>query len=179
MYAIRSYYDDYRNFETAAKVIKSNGKHFQGVVCYTLTEPRLGGEVYNMEYYVNKAKELVDFGVDSICIKDMAGLIAPYDIYNLVREIKSFTNVPLNLHTHFTSGMGDLAIFKAIEAGVDIVDTCMSPYAYRTSHAAVEPIVMSLLGTNRDSGFDIKKLTAINEVMEKSIPKYKHLDNIV
>ncbi len=169
--------NDYRNFETAAKVIKSNGKHFQGVVCYTLTEPRLGGEVYNMEYYVNKAKELVDFGVDSICIKDMAGLIAPYDIYNLVREIKSFTNVPLNLHTHFTSGMGDLAIFKAIEAGVDIVDTCMSPYAYRTSHAAVEPIVMSLLGTNRDSGFDIKKLTAINEVMEKSIPKYKHLDN--
>ncbi len=169
--------NDYRNFETAAKVIKENDKHFQGVVCYTLNEPRLGGDVYNMEYYINKVKELVDFGVDSICIKDMAGLIAPYDIYNLVREIKTFTDIPLNLHTHFTSGMGDLAIFKAIEAGVDMVDTCMGPYAYRTSHAACEPIIMSLLGTNRDSGLDIKKITAITDEMEKYIPKYKHLDN--
>ncbi|MBI9064359.1 MAG: pyruvate carboxylase subunit B [Marinilabiliaceae bacterium] len=169
--------NDYRNFETAAKVIKENDKHFQGVVCYTLNEPRLGGDIYNMEYYTNKVKELVDFGVDSICIKDMAGLIAPYDIYNLVREIKKFTDIPLNLHTHFTSGMGDLAIFKAIEAGVDMVDTCMGPYAYRTSHAACEPIIMSLLGTNRDSGLDIKKITAITDEMEKYIPKYKHLDN--
>jgi pyruvate carboxylase subunit B len=169
--------NDYRNFETAAKVIKDNGKHFQGVVCYTLTEPRLGGEVYNMDYYLGKVKELVEFGVDSICIKDMAGLIAPYDIYNLVREIKKFTDTPLNLHTHFTSGMGDLAIFKAIEAGIDIVDTCIGPYAYRTAHAAVEPLVMSLIGTNRDSGLDIKKITGIAEEMEKYIPKYKHLDN--
>lgn len=170
--------NDYRNFETAAKVIKDNGKHFQGVVCYTLNQPRLGGDVYNMDYYLNKVKELLAFGVDSVCIKDMAGLIAPYDIYNLVREIKKFSGTtPINLHTHFTSGMGDLAIFKAIEAGVDIVDTCIGPYAYRTSHAAVEPIIMSLLGTNRDSGMDIKKITAIAEEMEKLIPKYKHLDN--
>lgn len=169
--------NDYRNFETAAQVIKENNRHFQGVVCYTLNQPRLGGELYNMDYYLNKVKELVAFGVDSICIKDMAGLIAPYDIYNMVREIKKFTDIPLNLHTHFTSGMGDLAIFKAIEAGVDIVDTCIGPYAYRTSHAAVEPIIMSLLGTNRDSGMDIKKITAISDEMEKYIPKYRHLDN--
>ncbi len=169
--------NDFRNFETAASVIKDNGKHFQGVVCYTLNQPRLGGNVYNMEYYLNKVKELIGFGVDSICIKDMAGLIAPYDIYNLVREIKKITDTPLNLHTHFTSGMGDLAIFKAIEAGVDMVDTCMGPYAYRTSHAACEPIIMSLLGTNRDSGLDINKITAITQEMEKAIPKYKHLDN--
>lgn len=169
--------NDFRNFETAAQVIKDNGKHFQGVVCYTMNQPRLGGEVYNMDYYLNKVKELDAFGVDSICIKDMAGLIAPYDIYNLVREIKKTTDTPINLHTHFTSGMGDLAIFKAIEAGVDMVDTCMGPYAYRTSHPASEPIVMSLLGTNRDSGLDIKKMTAIAEKMEEAIPKYKHLDN--
>ena len=169
--------NDYRNFETAAKVVKRNGKHFQGTICYTLTEPRLGGDVYNIDYYLNKAKELVQFGVDSICIKDMAGLIAPYDIYNLVVELKKITDIPLNLHTHFTSGMGDLAIFKAIEAGVDIVDTCMSPYAYRTSHAAIEPLVISLLGSNRDTGLDIKKLSAISAQMEKIIPKYKHLDN--
>ena len=169
--------NDYRNFETAAKVVKRNGRHFQGTICYTLTEPRMGGDVYNMDYYINKAKELVEFGVDSICIKDMAGLIAPYDIYNLVVELKKITDIPLNLHTHFTSGMGDLAIFKAIEAGIDIVDTCMSPYAYRTSHAAIEPLVISLLGTNRDTGLDIKKLTAISAQMETVIPKYKHLDN--
>lgn len=169
--------NDYRNFETAAQVIKDNDKHFQGVVCYTLNQPRLGGDVYNMDYYLNKVKELVAFGVDSICIKDMAGLIAPYDIYNMVREIKKITDIPLNLHTHFTSGMGDLAIFKAIEAGIDIVDTCIGPYAYRTSHAAVEPIIMSLLGTNRDTGMDINKLTSISNEMEKYIPKYKHLDN--
>lgn len=169
--------NDFRNFETAAKVIKDNKKHFQGVVCYTLTEPRLGGEVYNLEYYINKVKELIDFGVDSICIKDMAGLVSPYDIYNLVKEVKKITDIPVNLHTHFTSGMGDLAIFKAIEAGVDMVDTCIAPYAYRTSHPACEPIIMSLLGTNRDSGLDIKKITAIADEMEKVIPKYKHLDN--
>lgn len=168
--------NDYRNFETAAKVIKDNGMHFQGVVCYTLNEPRLGGDVYNMDYYLNKVKELLDFGVDSICIKDMAGLVAPYDIYNMVREIKKITDVTLNLHTHFTSGMGDLSILKAIEAGVDIVDTCIGPYAYRTSHPAVEPLIMTLLGTNRDSGLDINKITAIADEMEKHIPKYKHLD---
>lgn len=169
--------NDYRNFETAAKVVKRNNRHFQGTICYTLTEPRLGGEVYNIEYYLNKAKELMDFGVDSICLKDMAGLVAPYDIYNLVVELKKMTDIPINLHTHFTSGMGDLAIFKAIEAGIDIVDTCMSPYAYRTSHAALEPLVISLLGTNRDTGFDIKKLSEISNEMEKVIPKYKHLAN--
>jgi pyruvate/oxaloacetate carboxyltransferase len=169
--------NDYRNFETAAKVIKDNGKHFQGVVCYTLDQPRLGGDVYNMDYYLNKVKELIEFGVNSICIKDMAGLVAPYDIYNMIREIKKITNIPVNLHTHFTSGMGDLAIFKAIEAGVDMVDTCIGPYAYRTSHAAVEPLIMSLLGTNRDTGLDINKVNAIAEEMEKYIPKYRHLDN--
>ncbi|MBL7904980.1 MAG: pyruvate carboxylase subunit B [Bacteroidales bacterium] len=169
--------NDFRNFETAAKIVKQNKRHFQGTICYTLTEPRLGGEIYNQEYYINKAKELIDFGVDSICIKDMAGLIAPYDIYNLVRELKKITDIPLNLHTHFTSGMGDLAIFKAIEAGIDIVDTAMSPFAYRTSHAAIEPLVISLLGTNRDTGLDIRKLSKISARMEEFIPKYRHLDN--
>ena len=169
--------NDFRNFEVAARVIKDNNKHFQGSVCYTLTEKRLGGEVYNMDYYLNKVRELVDIGVDSICLKDMAGLLAPYDGYNLIREMKKITDIPINLHTHFTSGMGDLTIFKAIEAGVDIVDTCIGPYAYRSSHPAVEPIIISLLGTNRDTGFCIKQITAIADEMEVHIPKYKHLDN--
>ena len=168
--------NDYRNFETVVSEIKKCGKHFQGCICYTLTEPRLGGEVYNLDYYVDRARSLESMGADSVCIKDMAGLLAPYDAYPLIKALKKAVNIPIHLHSHFTSGMSPMTHLKAIEAGVDIVDTCMTPYAYRTSHAAIEPLVMTLLGTNRDTGFDIKKLAAINEILEKEImPKYKHL----
>ena len=168
--------NDYRNFETVVPVIKENGKHFQGSICYTMTEPRMGGEVYNIDYYVGKAKELEAMGADSICLKDMAGLIAPYDAYAVVKAMKAAVQPPIHLHSHFTSGMSPMSQLKAIEAGVDIIDTVMSPYAYRTSHPAIEPLVMTLLGTNRDTGFDIKHLAKINEVLEKEImPKYRHL----
>ena len=168
--------NDYRNFETVVKGIKKAGKHFQGCICYTMTEPRLGGEVYNLDYYVQKAKALDDMGADSICIKDMAGLIAPYDAYNLIKALKAQTKTPIHLHSHYTSGMASMSMLKAVEAGVDIIDTCVSPYALRTSHPAIEPIVMALLGTSRDTGFDIRKLAAINEILEREVmPKYKHL----
>lgn len=168
--------NDYRNFETVVKQIKKSGKHFQGCICYTLTEPRLAGEVYNLDYYVNKAKDLESMGADSICLKDMAGLMAPYDAYELIKTIKGAVTIPIHLHSHFTSGMSAMTHLKAIEAGVDIIDTCMTPYAYRTSHAAIEPLVMTLLGTTRDTGFDINKLAEINQILEKEIlPKYKHL----
>ena len=168
--------NDYRNFETVVPVIKSCGKHFQGCICYTMTEPRLGGEVYNLDYYVNKGKALEDMGADSICLKDMAGLIAPYDAYSIIKALKNTVKIPINLHSHFTSGMSSMSHLKAIEAGADIIDTCMSPYAYRTSHPAIEPLVMTLIGTNRDTGFDIKALAAINEILEKEIcPKYRQL----
>lgn len=166
--------NDFRNFLTAVKIIKKNKKHFQGTICYSLTEQRMGGDIYNIDYYVNKAKQLEEMGADSICIKDMAGLIAPYDAYNLVKALKAAVKAPIHLHTHFTSGMGDLSLFKAIEAGVDIIDTCVGPYAYRTSHPGVEPLVISLLGTNRDTGMDIKLLNTIGKEMEKDIPKYMH-----
>ena len=168
--------NDYRNFETVVPVIKEFGKHFQGCMCYTMTEPRMGGEVYNIDYYVNKAKDLEAMGADSICVKDMAGLLSPYDAYNLIKALKAAVKPPIHLHSHFTSGMSPMTHLKAIEAGVDIIDTCMSPYAYRTAHAAIEPLVMTLLGTNRDTGFDIRLLAKINEVFEKEImPKYRHL----
>lgn len=168
--------NDYRNFESVVPVIKECGAHFQGCICYTLTEPRLGGEVYNLDYYIKKAKELEDMGADSICVKDMAGLMAPYDAYKLVKALKENVKPLIHLHSHFTSGMSPMTHFKAIEAGVDIIDTCLTPYAYRTSHAALEPFVMSLLGTNRDTGFDINALADINETLEKEVmPKYKHL----
>ena len=168
--------NDFRNFETVVPVIKECGAHFQGCICYSLTEPRIGGDVYTLEYYIKKAKELEDMGADSICIKDMAGLLAPYDAYKLVKALKDNVKPLIHLHSHFTSGMSPMSHFKAIEAGVDIIDTCLTPYAYRTSHAALEPFVMSLLGTNRDTGFDINALAEINEILEKEVlPKYKHL----
>ena len=168
--------NDYRNFETVVRVIKAYGKHFQGCICYSMTEPRMGGDVYTIDYYVQKAKDLEAMGADSICLKDMAGLIAPYDAYEVIKALKAAVTVPVHLHSHFTSGMSPMSHLKAIEAGVDIIDTCMSPYAYRTSHAAVEPLVMTLLGTSRDTGFDIRQLAEINEIFEKKVmPKYKHL----
>jgi oxaloacetate decarboxylase alpha subunit/pyruvate carboxylase subunit B len=136
----------------------------------------MGGEVYNLDYYLDKAKDLEKMQADSICIKDMAGLMAPYDAFELIHALKENTDIPIHLHSHFTSGMAPMTHLKAVEAGVDIIDTCMSSYAYRTSHPAVEPLVMSLIGTNRDTGFDMKKLAEINVVLEKEIlPKYKHL----
>ncbi len=168
--------NDYRNFEIVVPAIKAAGKHFQGCICYSLTEPRMGGDVYTIDYYVGKAKELEAMGADSICIKDMAGLIAPYDAYQLVRALKQAVKPPIHLHSHFTSGMSPLSMLKAIEAGVDIIDTVLAPYAYRTSHAALEPFVMALLGTNRDTGFDIRLLARINDILEKEVmPKYRHL----
>lgn len=168
--------NDFRNFEAVVPVIKECGKHFQGTICYSLTEARMGGDVYNLDYYIKKAKELEAMGADSICIKDMAGLMAPYDTFDLVKALKENVAPKIHLHSHFTSGMASMSHLKAVEAGVDILDTCFSPYAFRTSHPAVEPLVMSLLGTNRDTGFDIKALADINKTFEEEIlPKYRHL----
>jgi pyruvate carboxylase subunit B len=167
--------NDFRNFETAVEVIKEHGKHFQGAICFSLTEERMGGEVYNLQYYLDKAKELEDMGADTICIKDMAGIIAPYDAYLLVKSLKESISLPIHLHSHFTSGMADMAMLKAIEAGVDIIDVCLSPWAYRTSHPGLEPLVVSLRGTNRDTQFDLKQLTKCSDHFLQITPKYRHL----
>jgi pyruvate/oxaloacetate carboxyltransferase len=164
--------NDIRNFETCVERIKANGKHFQGAICYSLTERRLGGEVFNLDYYINIAKSLEAMGANSIVIKDMAGIVAPYDIYNLITELKKITNLPLQFHTHYTSGMASMAYLKAIEAGVDIVDTCLAPYALRTSMPPIEPLVVTLQGTRRDTGMDVIKLIAMGEHLEQIAPKY-------
>ncbi len=167
--------NDFRNFETVVRVIKKRGRHFQGSICYSLTRERMGGEVYSLEYYMGKAKELEDMGADTICIKDMAGLIAPYDAYALIRALKETVSVPIHLHSHFTSGMADMSLLKAVEAGVDIVDTCLSPWAYRTSHPAVEPLVATLKYTDRDTCLDLKQLAKCAEYFEKISPNYRYL----
>jgi pyruvate carboxylase subunit B len=165
--------NDERNFETAFKVIKRMGKHIQGTICYSLTERRMGGPVYNLNYYLEKAKILEDMGSDSLCIKDMAGLLAPYDAYELVKALKKTVKIPIQLHTHYTSGMASMTYLKAIEAGVDIIDTALAPFALRSSQPAVEPIVVALEGTPWDSGLDLSRLLKLGEYLETIAPKYR------
>ena len=167
--------NDFRNLETCVERIKANGKHVEGTVCYSLTESHLGGEIYTLDFYVQKAKELEKMGSDTICIKDMAGLLSPYDAFDLFTALKKVIKVPLHLHTHYTSGMGSMTYLKAVEAGVDIIDTCLAPYALRTSMPACEPIVAALQGTERDSGINLYKLLELSEHLENIAPKYKHL----
>jgi len=165
--------NDERNFEMAFKVIKKVEKHIQGTICYSLTERKMGGPVYNLNYYLEKAKILQDMGADSLCIKDMAGLLAPYDAYTLIKALKKTVKIPIQLHTHYTSGMGSMTYLKAIEAGVDIVDTALAPFALRSSQPAVEPIVVALEGTPWDSGLDLSKLMKLGEYIESIAPKYR------
>ncbi len=165
--------NDERNHERAAKAIKKCGKHYQGAICYSLTQPRMGGPVYNLKYYIKKALILQEMGADSICIKDQAGLISPYDAYELIKALKAKLRVPVNLHTHYTSGQASMSVLKAIEAGVDIVDTALSPFALRSSEPAIEPLVVALYGTDRDTGLDIEQLFKCGQMLEKIAPKYK------
>ena len=169
--------NDERNFEVAAKTIKAVGKHFQAAICYSVTGPRMGGPVYNLDYFVNKAVVLQDMGADTLCIKDMAGLLAPYDAYDLIKALKEKIRIPIQLHTHYTSGMASMTLLKAIEAGIDIVDTCLSPFAMRTSQPAIEPLAVTLQGTERDPGFDLNHLLKLSEYFEGIAPKYReHFD---
>jgi len=165
--------NDERNHERAAKAIKKAGKHYQGAICYSLTQPRMGGPVYNLEYYVRKACVLQNMGADSICIKDQAGLISPYDAYELIKALKQNLKVPVELHTHYTSGQASMSLLKAIEAGVDIIDTALSPFALRSSQPAIEPLVVALYGTNRDTGLDIEQLFKCAQMLEQIAPKYR------
>ena len=165
--------NDYRNFQTVVERIKANGKHFQGTICYSLTERLMGGDVFNLEYYLGKAKEIQDMGADTLCLKDMAGIMAPFDIARLITALKKVISIPIHLHTHYTSGMASMVYLEAIKAGVDIVDTCLAPFALRTSQPAVEPIVATLYGTTRDPGFELSLLLELGDYIETIAPKYR------
>lgn len=147
--------NDPRNIETSIKACIKEGGHAQACISYT-TSP-----VHSLELFAKDAKILEDMGAHSICIKDMAGLLKPYDAYELIRAIKSSVKIPIQLHTHYTSGVATMTLLKAIEAGVDVVDTAISPMAMGTSQPPTEPLVASLQGTERDSGLDLVKLSEI------------------
>ena len=129
--------------------------HVQAALCYTISP------VHTIDYFVDLAKRLENLGADTICIKDMANLLLPYTAYELVTKLKNTVKVPIQLHTHNTTGTGDMVYLKAIEAGVDVVDTALSPLGNGTSQPATEPLVATLQGTEWDTGLDLNLLNEI------------------
>jgi oxaloacetate decarboxylase alpha subunit len=158
--------NDIRNLRTAIKAAKKEGAHTQVAISYTL------GEVFTNEYYVNYAKEVEAEGADSICIKDMAALLTPYKTEELVKALKSEVKIPIQLHTHYTSGLASMCLLKGIEAGVDIIDTAMSPLALGTSHAPTESMVAALQETPYDTGLDLVLLNDIRAYFMQLRKKY-------
>ena len=158
--------NDIRNLETAVKAANKEGGHAQIAISFTL------GETFTTEYYVNYAKQIESIGAQSICLKDMAALLTPYHTYELVKAIKEAVKIPVDIHTHYTSGLASMCLLKGIEAGADIVDTAMSPLALGTSHAPTESIVAALQGTDYDTGLDLKLLTEIRSYFMTLRKKY-------
>ena len=179
IYRVFDALNDERNLEAAARAIRAAGKHLQMAICYSVTEEgRLGGPIYNLDYFLGRAKLFEGMGADTICVKDMAGLLTPYDAHELFTGLKSVLTVPLQLHTHYTSGMASMTCLKAIEAGVDVVDACLAPLALRTAQPAVEPLVVSLRGTDRDPGLDLDKLLEMGDYLESILPRYReHMES--
>ena len=147
--------NDLRNLETAVKASNKEGGHAQIALSYTL------GDAYTLEYWTNIAKEIEEMGADSICIKDMAGLLLPYEATRLVTALKEAVKIPIQLHTHYTSGVASMTYLKAVEAGVDVIDCAMSPFALGTSQPATEVMVETFKGTPYDTGFDQNLLAEI------------------
>ena len=158
--------NDPRNLQTAIKSANKEGAHVQGCISYTLSP------VHNNEYYVKYAKTLEEMGANSICIKDMAGLLTPYTCYELVKELKNTLSIPVDIHSHYTAGLASMSLLKGIEAGADIVDTAMSPLSGGTSHMATESLVAALQGTDYDTGLDLKQLNVVRAYFAKLREKY-------
>ena len=147
--------NDVRNLQTAVKACNKEKGHAQVALSYTL------GDAYTMDYWMETAKKIEDMGADSICIKDMAGLLVPTAATELVKALKSATKLPIELHTHYTSGVASMTYLKAVEAGCDIIDTAMSPLALGTSQPATEVMVKAFEGTEYDTGLDLDLLSEI------------------
>lgn len=158
--------NDVRNMEVALKTIKKCGKHAQGSICYTISP------VHTIEYYVEVAKKLAKLNCDSICIKDMAGMLAPQPAYELITTLKREIGLPVHLHSHSTSGMVMMTYLRACDAGVDILDTAFSPLAWGTSQPPVESVVAALKGTPYDTGLNLELLHEIAEYFRELREKY-------
>ena len=158
--------NDTRNLEAAIKATKKFGGHAQGAISYTISP------VHTNQVFIQLAKEMEQMGADSICIKDMAGLLDPYNTFELVKAIKKEVKIPLELHTHATSGLGSMSYMKGIEAGADIIDTAISPFAEGTSQPPTESFVAALRGTEYDTGIDLELLDKVTQYFLPMRQKY-------
>ena len=153
--------NDTRNLEKSIQVAKNAKVHVQGAFVYTISP------IHTTDNFLHVAKELVEMGVDSLCIKDMSGLLAPFDAYDLVKALKENFDLPLAIHTHSTCGLGSMAYLKAVEAGVDIIDTALSPFALSTSQPATESMIMSFENTPYDTGISEKSLLKLADYFKQ------------
>ncbi|MDR3294219.1 MAG: pyruvate carboxylase subunit B, partial [Clostridiales Family XIII bacterium] len=159
-------FNDTRNLESAVRACKKHGGHAQGCVSYTLSP------VHTNEMFIKLGLEIEQMGADSFCIKDMAGLLDPYNTYKLVQDLKNALKIPVQLHTHATSGLGSMTYMKAAEAGVDIIDTAISPFGEGSSQPSTEPMVYAFRGTEYDTGLDMEKLNKVAEHFRPIREKY-------
>lgn len=162
--------NDTRNMRRAIEVTKEAGAHVQATVVYT-TSP-----IHTVDHFVEVARELAGMGADSICVKDMAGILDPYTAYTLVSRLKAEVGLPVQVHTHYTSGMASMALLKAVEAGADVIDTAISSLALGTSQPACETMVAALKGTPYDTGLDLDLLSEIAEYFREVRKKYAEFD---
>lgn len=163
--------NDVRNLDRAVSEVKACGKHAEATICYTVSP------VHSIDRFVDLARKLEDLGTDTICIKDMAGLLAPLDAYHLVRRLKAAVKVPLHLHSHYTSGMASMASLMAILGGLDMLDTSISPLAGGTSHPATETLVASLQNTPYDTGLELASFQPITEHFRMVRRKYRQFES--
>jgi oxaloacetate decarboxylase alpha subunit len=163
--------NDDRNMQVSIKTVNKVGAVAEAAISYTISP------VHNIESYVKLAKKLKELGADIICIKDMAGLISPFNAYELVKQLKKKVGLPVHLHAHSTSGMATASIFKAVEAGVDIVDTAISSMSEGTSQPPTETIIAQLQGTGRDTRLDLDKFTEIAEYFRDVRKNYHEFES--
>ncbi|GLC29880.1 oxaloacetate decarboxylase subunit alpha [Clostridium omnivorum] len=159
--------NDTRNLETSIKAIKKAGAHCQCAISYTTSK------IHTIDYYVELSKKMESLGADSICIKDMAGILTPFSAYELVKRLKETVSIPLELHTHSTSGIASMTYLKAVEAGIDIIDTAISPFAEGTSQPATESLVLTLKESDRDPKLDTNLLGEIADYFKPIKEKYR------
>ncbi len=158
--------NDARNLETAMKACKKEGGHAQGAISYTVSP------AHTFEQYIKDAKNMVEAGADSICIKDMAGLLLPYTAYDLIKALKENIKVPIQLHTHYTAGTASMTYLKGAEAGADVLDCALSPFSQGTSQPPTESLVASLEGSPYDTGLSLEKINAASDIFRGVREKY-------
>lgn len=163
--------NDVRNMDRAMREVKACGKHVEAAISYTVSP------VHSIDRFVDMAKQLEDLGTDTLCVKDMAGLLSPMESYHLIRRLKQAVKVPIHLHSHYTSGMSSMASLMAILGGLDMLDTSISPLAGGTSHPATETVVASLRETPYDTGLDLKAFQPITEHFRTVRRKYRQFES--